>query len=679
MKQIFTCLLLLQISFLATAKDHNPLLPQPQKVIYGNSQLPVKGLTIGFASKPSAEDRFAAQELAGILSEVSSSKIMIKESVITGPCIILKRTGAVDPLPVVGEKPGPDSREAYHIKVTTKNITVIASSSAGLYYAVQTIRQLIEGSRENAMIPELEIHDWPTLAYRGFMMDMSHMQFPKVEEIKNQINFLSRWKTNQYYFYSEASIELEGYPLLMANARYTKEQIKDIIAYAKARHIDVVPNMELYGHLHDLFKLEHYGDLSVTEYGGEFKPKDPRVKVILNDWITQISKLFPSPFFHIGFDETWVIELEAKKLNQTADELYLTMLNQTTDMVEKQGKHALVWADMLQKFHKIIPKISPKDIAVAWHYFPLKETEYDTLLSPFPKAGIPLFVQAATINWHWLYPAFEVSFQNNDLLINAGRKYNAVGYINSGWTDDPLTLMRLSWPDMAYGSSASWQSEPIDQTKFFQKYTQIIYPPKAAATIEKAHLALMRSESLIRKVVGQSDFAIWEDPFSPKSLKMYESNKENLHNGRLAAEEAQIYLMDALKLKIDTASLFAMLTGAKRLDFIAQKYLYAGDISDMLKKYSRKRDSKEFRMMMGEVTAYYHSKIVDMFDAIVENKEMFRRAWLNEYTSFRLGVPMAKFDMELQYWFKIQKRLDSLRNYKDDEALPSLESLLQVE
>jgi len=676
LKQIYICLLLL-LSISATAKNHNPLLPQPQKVTYGNGQLLVKGLSIGFASKASAEDRFAAQELAGILSSVGAGKITVKESAVAGSSIIFKRTGAVDPLPVVGEKPGPASREAYKIKVTPKNITVTAVSSAGLYYAVQTLRQLIEGLGDKAVIPEVEIEDWPSLVYRGFMMDMSHMQFPKVEEIKNQIDFLARWKTNQYFFYSEASIELEGYPLLMANARYTKQQIKDIIAYAKARHIDVVPNMELYGHLHDLFKLEHYSDLSVNPYGGEFKPKDPRVKPLLNDWITQISKLFPSPFFHIGFDETWVIELEAKKLNQTADELYLEMLNQTTDMVEKQGKQPLVWADMLQKFHSIIPKMSPKVTAVPWHYFPLKEAEYDTLLSPFSKAGIPMMVQSASINWHWFYPAFEVSFQNVDLLIKAGRKYNAVGYIQSGWTDDPQTLMRLSWPDMAYGSIASWQSEPINQPSFFQKYTKIIYPASLASTVEKAHSAIMRSESLIRKAVGQTDNALWDDPFSVKSLKMYESNKENLHKGRLAAEEAQIYLRDALKSGIDTTSLFTMLVGAKELDLLALKYLYAGSIAEMHKRYSKKRDLKEFRMIMGEITAYYHSKTVDLFDAIVETKEMFRQAWLNEYTSFRLGIPIAKFDMELQYWFKVQKRLDTLRNYKDNEELPNLQSLLQ--
>ena len=56
---------------------------------------------------------------------------------------------------------------------------------------------------------------------------------------------------------------------------------------------------------------------------------------------------------------------------------------------------------------------------------------------------------------------------------------------------------------------------------------------------------------------------------------------------------------------------------------------------------------------------------------------MFRQAWLNEYTPFRLGIALSKFDMELQYWVKVQKRLDTLTKYKDDEEFPELQSLLQ--
>ena len=140
----------------------------------------------------------------------------------------------------------------------------------------------------------------------------------------------------------------------MANAYYTKEQKKEIIIYARTRHLDIIPNIELNGNLNDLFRLEQYADLAVVPHGGEFKPYDPSIKFIIDDWITQIAGLFPSPFFHIGFDETWLIRNEVEKLELPPETLYLKMLRQATDRVEKQGKMPLVWADMLQKFSSII-------------------------------------------------------------------------------------------------------------------------------------------------------------------------------------------------------------------------------------------------------------------------------------------------------------------------------------
>lgn len=673
--KIIICYLMLLLTLLAKAQEHNSILPQPQRVIYGKGHIVLKGLTIGFASEPSAEDRFAAQELSGILSKIISKKILVKESQITGPSIIFQRTGDLNQLPASGEKIGPDSRESYKIKVKNNNIRITAPSSIGLFYGVQTLRQMIEGSGDEAMIPVIEIEDWPSLAYRGFMMDMSHTQLPKIEEIKQQIDFLSRWKANQYYFYSEASIEMEGYPLLMANARYTKEQVRDVIEYARARHIDVIPNLELYGHLHDLFRLEHYCDLAVIPHGGEFKLHDSRIEPLIEDWVAQISQLFPSPFFHIGFDETRLIEVEAQKISRSPEEIYLEMLKLTTDIVEKHGKRPMAWADMLQKYPSIIPKVSKKLVAVPWHYFPLTESQYEQLLSQFTKAGIEMMVQSAIMNYNWTVPAFEISFQNTDLLINAGKKHNATGFINSGWTDDTQTLMRMGYPDMAYGAVVSWQSEPNDRDDFFRKYTLAQYPPILAYQVEKALKSLMKAESLIRKSVGATHPAFWANPFSEKYLKMVEINKENLHNGRLAAEDAQIFLRSALEYGIDTTSLFAMFTGAKMLDYVALKYIYASEIYDFWKQLDKDPGAKNFKALVHhETRARYHSRTSDMLDAIIETKELFQKAWLNEYTPFRLGIALGKYDMEFQFWLKFQRRLENL-NYNEGEALPSLESL----
>jgi hexosaminidase len=671
------CLLFLTLS--AAAVNHNPILPKPQKISYGDSKLVLADISIGFKQTPSDEDLFAARELAAILSMISGTTVDIIESATSDPSILFERTGEVDALPMPGEAAGPDSREAYRISIKGEKIKINAKSSAGLFYAVQTLRQMVEGSGENAGLPECEVEDWPSMAYRGFMMDMSHTQLPLISEIKKQIDFLARWKSNQYLFYSEASIELEGYPLLMANARFTRAEVQEIIDYARIRHIDVIPNMELYGHLHDLFRLEHYADMAVIPHGGEFSPNDPRVEPLLRDWITQVADLFPSPFFHIGFDETWLIKKEAEKLNLPAETLYLKMLRRTTDLVEKEGKIPLVWADMLQKFPSIIPEVSRKTIAVPWHYWPKEEKEYDRLLAPFADESIPMIVQSALINWNWVYPVFEISFKNTDLLLKVGRQYKAIGFINSGWTDDTQTIMRMSWPDLAYGSAASWQSGPVDREKFFHDYTRTQYPEDLAILVEKALRSLTEAESLIRQAVGNTDPALFANPFTKRSLEKIGKSGDDLRKGRLVSEVAQIQLREALKYNMDTITLYAMLTGAKSLDYLALKYIYAGEIADLWSQLEEAEDKDEMRRWMHmEVSFKYHTRTSDMLDAVIELKEMYEKAWRNEYNDFRLGVGLGKYDLEFQYWLKMQRRMDEIRSYyQAGEKLPDLESLFQ--
>jgi hexosaminidase len=661
------------------AATHNQILPQPQKIVYGNGQLTLKNLVIGFSAQPGPEDKFAAQKLAEIISRSTNTDILVQESQGISTSIVLERTGNTDPLPAPGEKTGPGSRESYHIKVTPSSIRITAKSSAGLFYGVQTLRQMIEGSGDKAIIPEVEIEDWPSFAYRGYMMDMNHSHFLKVEEILNQIDFLSTWKANWYLFYSEASIELDGYPLLMVDARYTKEEIAKIISYARARHIDVIPNMELYGHLHDLFRLEHYSDMSVLPNGREFIPNDPRVKPLVDDWVIQISHLFPSPFFHIGFDETWMLEFEAKKLGTAPEELYIKMLNQTTDIVEKQGKLALVWADMLQKYPSIISRVSKKIIAVPWLYDPMTDAEYEQNLSPFAKAGLGMVVQGASMNWQWVTPDFEKSFLSTDLLITAGKRYNAAGFINSGWNDDSQTIIRMSYPDMAYGSAAAWQSMPVDRDKFFKTYSQALYPTDMADLVEKANLSLSRSESLLREALGVTDAAFWANPFTAVSLKNIETNREKLHKSRMAAEDAQIYIRSALKYGIDTTTMIAMLAGVKMIDYVSMKYLYAGQIADFWKQLNKNPSVTDFNLLISiETNSRVHGRNADMLDAIILTKDIFRRAWLNEYSPFRLGVIMGKFDLEFEYWLKFQRNLD-LIDYREDVPLVPLQSLFKTE
>src|SRR6266545_4982749 len=180
---------------------HNVLLPPPRKVAYGDGRIPVHKLSIGLGAAPSSEDRFAADQLSAILAAKAGRVVPVAVGGTGRDRITLLRSGAADPLPAKQETPGPDSRESYRIRVTGEGAELRARSSAGIFYAVETLGQLVEGEGDEASLPFVEIEDWPDLSYRGVMMDLSHGPLPTVQEIERQIDFLARWKGNQYYFY----------------------------------------------------------------------------------------------------------------------------------------------------------------------------------------------------------------------------------------------------------------------------------------------------------------------------------------------------------------------------------------------------------------------------------------------------------------------------------------------
>ena len=174
---------------------HNALLPNPREVNYGTGRLFITGLQLGFASSPTEQDRFAAQELLSGLASRTGVRVSLSEGATCKRCILLRRTGSGPDLPQPDEHAGPDSREAYTLKVTPRGAEIEANSSTGLFYGAQTLLQMVEGPAAEANFPEVEIHDWPSLAYRGTMVDMSHGPLPTEEEIKRQIDFLPAGRT----------------------------------------------------------------------------------------------------------------------------------------------------------------------------------------------------------------------------------------------------------------------------------------------------------------------------------------------------------------------------------------------------------------------------------------------------------------------------------------------------
>ena len=225
-----------------------------------------------------------------------------------------------------------------------------------------------------AALPVAEIKDWPALAYRGVMIDFSEGELIRVSEAERQIDLMARFKANQYYFYSEASIEFEGYDVVNPNGRYSREEVRQVIEYARQRHIDVVPCMELYGHMHNLFRFEKYADLALPRYGGEYDPRNPRMYGVLDNWIEQTAKLFPSPWYHVGFDEPWSLGKIGVVPGKDPFKTFMDVLRHISEKARSHGKRIAFFADIdqgastLSKHPELLKDVPAGAIAFPWIY-----------------------------------------------------------------------------------------------------------------------------------------------------------------------------------------------------------------------------------------------------------------------------------------------------------------------
>jgi hypothetical protein len=583
----------------------------------------------------------------------------------------LTRTGPVDPLPRDNETTGPDSRESYQIRIRPDGGELRARTSAGLFYAAQTLLQLVDG----AVIPAVEIEDWPSLAYRGVMFDLSHGPLPTEEEIKRQIDFLAQWKGNQYYFYSELSIELKGYPLINPGGRYTQEQVRRIIAYARERHVDVVPCLEYFGHLHDLFRIERYANLAALPHGGDLNPRNPEMQRMLDDWIGQMAALFPSPWFHIGLDEPWELERAGSAAAGGVEpgKLFIDHLTRTSAEVRRHGKRVLFWADvasgaaLFEKYPQLASNLPEGTLPVPWRY--QDDKDYTRMLEPFQKAHVPQVIGTGIWGWDTIAPDFRVTFANIDGFLRDGRKFGTLGIVNTNWSDDAQVLYRMTQPGVAYGAIASWQDAPVDRAAFFRNYCAILYGETTGAGAAAGLQALDDAQQAMSAALGSEDmFRLWDDPLMPPVLNRAKAHVADLRKARLLAETAMERLPD---------SLASLKFGARLMDYAGMKFLYAVEIAENYAKLGPASTRADISFWLGRQAGdRNHSRIDDLMDSITELRDVYKSLWQAEYTDYRMGTALGRYDAEFEYWRRLQSRLWELRRiYKEGTPLPPLDSL----
>lgn len=323
------------------------------------------------------------------------------------------------------------SKEGYTLEVTAQGVRIAANEPAGLFYGVQTLLQLFPPAIDSKTkikksawsAPTVRITDYPRFGWRGIMLDVSRHFFSK-EEVKRYIDQIAQYKYNVFHWHLTDDqgwrIDIKSLPKLTEVGAcrvqrygkwglyeapkpgepatdcgfYTQDDIREVVAYAAARFVTVLPEIDVPGH--SMAAIAAYPELSCTKdtsirvnpgsrfsewYGnGQFKmlienslnPSDERVYDFLDKVFTELASLFPNPYVHVGGDECykgyWENDAGCQALMQreglkNGHELQSYFMKRVEKILQSKGKKMIGWDEILEG------GLAPEAAVMSWRGF----------------------------------------------------------------------------------------------------------------------------------------------------------------------------------------------------------------------------------------------------------------------------------------------------------------------
>ena len=357
-----------------------PLVPQPVRVERGAGVFVLNTDTRIIVDAGDADARNAGGQLAERLKQ--SSGLVLKMDQNGGNrSIVLTRKNADPEL----------GAEGYTLTVNPECVVISAPNGAGLYYGMQTFLQLLPPEvfstskavmAKSLAVPAVRIEDKPRFAWRGLLLDSSRHFFTK-QEVKNFLDVMAQQKLNTVQWHLTDGhgwrLEIRKYPKLTEvgawrdgidfgldpksstayrtdgkyGGFYTQDDVREIVAYAKSRYINIVPEIEMPGHSGATVRA--YPQLGCVPGAEEVCVGNDEVFIFLQDVLAEVMELFPSPYIHIGGDEvdkghwTKCPKCQARKMAeglQNEHDLQSYFIRRTEKFINSKGRRMQGWSEI---------------------------------------------------------------------------------------------------------------------------------------------------------------------------------------------------------------------------------------------------------------------------------------------------------------------------------------------
>jgi hexosaminidase len=405
------------------------------------------------------------------------------------------------------------NREGYSLTVTEKGIQIQSCDKVGLFYGVQTLRQMLPVKQEGSIALDcVQIEDQPKYAWRGFMLDEARHFFGK-ETVKRVLNWMAYLKLNIFHWhltdYQGWRVEVKQYPLLteIGSKRkgsqiknwlpvnkqfdmtpyggfYTQDDVREIVAYAAERHITVVPEIDLPGHFTSA--LAAYPELGCTKEEMEVRTEwgifkdvacvgSAHTRNFLKNVINEFCELFPGSYFHLGGDEVkydhWKecsdCQAEMDKQGFTdVSELHGFIMNVLSAHLIAKGKTPVVWNECLK------PNLSKDVVIMQWTPNPAEMQETLHALGEGYRAIFQTHSESYYDMPHTFNPMKKAYQAKSLAAIDPAVEGQVLGTQGALWTEFVRNENRLQFqvfPREAAKAEVAWSGPAADDYFQFKK------------------------------------------------------------------------------------------------------------------------------------------------------------------------------------------------------------------
>ncbi len=528
--------------------------------------------------------------------------------------------------------------EGYVLSIDRQRVILAANTSAGLFYAVQSLKQLVRGLGTETRLPCLRIVDWPDLGYRGIMDDISRGPVPTLEFMKRQVQRLSELKINLLSYYTEHVVATASHgDFAPAGGAVTMKEWKELSDFASCYFIQLAGNFQSLGHFEKILALPQYRPLGDTDR--MLSPVSEESFRFIREIYAEMIPVFSAPFFMINCDESWDLGRGTSKTLVDCTgvaEVYADHVTRLNQEVNRYGRRAHLWGDMALE-HRDLLKRLPHDIILgAWDYSAYPS--FADFFLPFKDAGYDFTVSPGVLNSNRLMPDFRMSFTNIINFIRDGFSHGAMGALTTVWDDGGKAFFSLDWYGLACAADQSWHVHDEFPDDFNHRYDISVYGDQnrkvSCILSELMQLTDLAPTQEMNEAIFWKHLLPAPGDKSQLSLTDWDSIRQITENAKDMLKESMVRIhaedLDYLRFTIDQYRFMA--DARESIAEAAEQYRSA-----CLKQ---RNDRTSARSRLVEALR----RLMEVANRLTALRDEYRILWLRENRSYSLDHVLTQYD-----------------------------------